>query len=586
MRWRVLLFLLMVMVSGSSTFKEVPSERIHLNQIGFYPESPKVAVIKGNTSQDFLVKEVLSGKVVFRGKLGEVRKNQFSVKITRIADFTELKIPGQYRLALADGNVSPVFKIEKNVHRSLAIGALKGFYYQRASTPLLTVHAGKWARNAGHPDDKVLIHGSAVSTIRPKDVIISSPRGWYDAGDYNKYIVNSGITMATLLSLLEDYPEFCKGLSTNIPESTNQLPDLLDEVLWNLRWMLTMQDPSDGGVYHKLTNASFDPTIMPERATRSRYVVQKGTAATLDFAAVMAQSARVVRQYKKQLPGLADSCKTAAIKAWGWAKNNPAVYYRQSEINKKFSPAITTGEYGDQNIDDEWIWAATELYILTGNPTYLSKIQIDKSAPMPIPTWNQVKPLAYYSLVKSAKAVESNATQKSQLAKEDILLCADNLLNGIEKQPYRVVMGKDPTDFRWGSSSVAANQGIVLLYAYRLTHNEKYLDAALGNLDYLLGRNATGYSFVTGFGSKSVMHPHHRVSMADGIKEPVPGLLSGGPNAGKQDKCASYTSNYPDESFTDDDCSYASNEIAINWNAPLVYLVVALEAEFGKLVDK
>lgn len=586
MRWRSLFFLLMVMVSGSSTFKEVPSERIHLNQIGFYPESPKVAVIKGNTPQDFLVKEVLSGKVVFRGKLKEVRKNQFSGKLTRIAEFAELKIPGHYRLALADGSVSSVFKIEKKVHRGLAIGALKGFYYQRASTPLLPVHAGKWARNAGHQDDKVLIHGSAISTNRPKDALISSSRGWYDAGDYNEYIVNSGITMATLMSLLEDYPEFCKGLSTNIPESTNQLPDLLDEVLWNLRWMLTMQDPSDGGVYHKLTNASFDPTIMPERATRARYVVQKGTAATLDFAAVMAQSVRVVQQYKKQLPGLADSCKTAAIKAWGWAKKNPAVYYRQSEINKKFSPAITTGEYGDQNIEDEWIWAATELHILTGNPAYLPKIQIDKSVSMPIPTWNQVKPLAYYSLVKSSKTVESNATQKAQLAKEDILLCADNLLNEIEKQPYQVVMGKDPADFRWGSSSVAANQGIVLLHAYRLSHNRKYLEAALGNLDYLLGRNATGYCFVTGFGSKSVMHPHHRVSMADGVKEPVPGLLSGGPNAGKQDKCASYTSNYPDESFTDDDCSYASNEIAINWNAPLVYLVVALEAEFGKLVDK
>lgn len=582
MRWRLFLFLLMVVVSGSSTSKEVlPPERIRLNQVGFYPESSKVAVVEGTAALNFVVKDA-SGKVVFKGKLGDMWKNQWSGKQTRTADFTQLKGTGNYQLVLEDGSTSYPFKIGKAVHQKLAIGALKGFYYQRASTELLPLHAGKWARKVAHADTKVLVHASAASSGRPKDSVVNSPRGWYDAGDYNKYIVNSGITMATLLSLLEDYPEFCKGLSTNIPESTNLLPDLLDEILWNLRWMLTMQDPSDGGVYHKLTNASFDLVIMPDKATQSRYVVQKSTAATLDFAAVMAQSARVVNQYKNHLPGLADSCKTAAIKAWGWAKKNPEIYYRQSEINKKLAPAITTGEYGDQSVLDEWLWAATELHTLTGDTSYFSHIKIDKSVPMPIPAWNQVEPLGYYSLVRSG----GKSKDKSRLASEKIILLADNLMNGVSNQPYQTVMGKDAADFRWGSSSIAANQGIVLLHAYRLTGNRKYLNGALSNLDYLLGRNATGYSFVTGFGSKQVMHPHHRVSMADGVKEPVPGLLSGGPNAGKQDKCASYTSNFPDESFTDDDCSYASNEIAINWNAPLVYLVVALEAEFQQLVDK
>ena len=62
------------------------------------------------------------------------------------------------------------------------------------------------------------------------------------------------------------------------------------------------------------------------------------------------------------------------------------------------------------------------------------------------------------------------------------------------------------------------------------------------------------------------------------MDEPVPGLLSGGPNPGKQDKCPGYPSDAPDECFIDDACSYASNEIAINWNAPMVYLAVAIEA--------
>jgi endoglucanase len=151
------------------------------------------------------------------------------------------------------------------------------------------------------------------------------------------------------------------------------------------------------------------------------------------------------------------------------------------------------------------------------------------------------------------------------------------LIKDVDTRAYRTVMGGSARDFIWGSSSVAANQGIVLIQAYRISGDQKYFSHALSNLDYLLGRNATGYSFLTGFGDKTPMHIHHRPSEADGIEEPVPGLLSGGPNPGMQDKCK-YPSTIPDEAFTDSVCSYASNEIAINWNAPLVYLAGALEA--------
>ena len=119
----------------------------------------------------------------------------------------------------------------------------------------------------------------------------------------------------------------------------------------------------------------------------------------------------------------------------------------------------------------------------------------------------------------------------------------------------------------------------MLLYAHQLTKDKKYLQAAAQNLEYVLGRNATGYCYVTGFGSKRVMHPHHRVSEADGVVDPVPGLLAGGPNPGQQDLASGlkYPSKQPDESFIDDMNSYASNEIAINWNATLVALLGGLE---------
>jgi endoglucanase len=199
---------------------------------------------------------------------------------------------------------------------------------------------------------------------------------------------------------------------------------------------------------------------------------------------------------------------------------------------------------------------------------------------MPLPSWPQVRLLGYYTVFRHADALTPAAQKDLPELKQRMVACADELVAGTADRSYRTVMGKTEADYIWGSSSVAANQGIVLIQAYKLTSDRKYMDAALSNLDYLLGRNATGYSFLTGFGGKPVLHPHHRPSVADGVEEPVPGLLLGGPNAraDQQDKCTTYTSTFPDEKFTDDDCSYASNEIAINWNAPFVYLAGAIEA--------
>jgi len=560
------------------------TDAIRLNQIGFYPQAPKVAVVPGEASGSFTVTTPDGKQTLFTGQLSEVRTNDLSSKQTRLADFSAFTRPGNFVLNVPGLGVSYPFVIAPNVHQKVAIGSIKGFYFQRVSTALPAKYAGAWARPAGHPDTEVLVHSSAASPQRPAGTVISSPRGWYDAGDYNKYIVNSGITMGTLLSLYEDYPAYCQSLQTNIPESGNALPDLLDELLWNLRWMLTMQDPADGGIYHKLTNAKFDGMVMPDACHTPRYVVQKGTAAALDFAAVMAQAARVFAPFARQTPGLADSCRTAAVRAWEWARQHPDVQYRQNELNKAFDPAITTGDYGDRDLRDEWIWAAAELYATTRQDSYYTAVKLFPDEQMPLPSWNQVRLLGYYTLARFGNSATALGKKDLPALKKRLIGFADDLLKGTDRQAYGTVMGRSGQDYIWGSSSVAANQGIVLLLAYRLTRDASYLNGALGNLDYLLGRNATGYSFLTGFGAKSTMHPHHRPSVADGVAAPVPGLLSGGPNgnAPKQDHCAGYPdTTSPDETYNDNDCSYASNEIAINWNAPFVYLAAAVDASLS-----
>ena len=571
--YRSIYFLFIILLSCK---KEIPdlhlgsTEDIRLNQIGFYPGSPKLAVITGAIeTQSFHLVEIPNRKVVYSGELSQSAKG--SGKAAYNADFSDFNEKGRFAVHVAGLGHSPEFHIADQAFEDLGKASIKAFYYNRASTELEVQYAGIWARPSGHPDDRVVVHASAASEERPEGTALSMPKGWYDAGDYNKYIVNSGITMGTLLSLYEDFPAYFSSLKHGIPESDNEVPDLLDEVLWNLQWMIKMQDPHDGGVYHKLTAAKFEGTVMPHEAQSTRYVVAKSTAATLDFAAVMAQASRV---YKDFYPDMAIECLKAAETAWIWAKNNPEIYYEQAELNKKFQPAIETGAYGNRQLDDEWLWAASELYISTHNKEYLDFIPHPET--FQLPNWGNVGWLGYYSLLRHRGSLHLPQGLLSQI-KHHLLDTVDEYALAAKDSEYRVVMGHQDTDFVWGSNAVAANQGIALLQASLLTGDTEYTSLALSNLDYLLGRNATGYCYVTGFGQRSPQDPHHRASAAAPDKPPVPGFIVGGPNPGQQDGC-SYRSKIPSESYVDDYCSYASNEVAINWNAPFAYLVNALEA--------
>jgi endoglucanase len=561
-----------------------PSSGIRVDQLGFYPQASKIAVVVYADPTSDLLFYILSADAkdtVFTGRLGPLKRSANSSLQTRIADFSTVRKEGSYRVSVPGIENSFSFRIGKEVLRPLATAALKGYYYLRSGQALEPAYAGKWSRPEGHPDIQVLVHPSAASAGRPAGTVISTPGGWYDAGDYNKYIVNSGITMGTLLSAYEDFPAYFDGLHTNIPGDGTPLPDMLKECLYNLRWMLAMQDPSDGGVYNKCTNAAFDGMVMPDVTKAPRWVVQKGTAATLDFAAVTAQAGRILKKWKS-LSALSDSCLTAAAAAWQWAIKNPALAYDQNAINRQYEPKISTGGYGDRNFRDEWFWAASELAVsfMTDSRIaegYRKVVEERIGDTMTLPSWANVRMLGDYTLLRYRGQLPGEIGSFLDTDRNRLLALADSYLDKVSANAFQTVMGQSPRDFVWGSNSVAANQGILLINAWLQTRDKKYLDNALGNLDYLLGRNATGYCFITGMGSHSTMHPHHRPSVADGIEDPVPGLLAGGPNPGRQDHCQ-YAFTEPETAYLDQDAAYASNEIAINWNAPLVYLSAAIEA--------
>lgn len=555
-----LAFSVLCFVSAASSYAAEPAALLKVNQSGYLSQGQKLAVISGKSQQAFQLVALPSGQIVFRGQSSEAQLWAPAGETVSIADFTKVQSNGRYRLEVA-GYPPAELQIAAQPYAQLHDAAIKAYYFNRASQQLDTAYAGVWARPAGHPDNKVKIHASAASASRPTGTVVQSPKGWYDAGDYNKYIVNSGISTFTLLDAWTDFKDFYRQRQWTIPESGNSMPDLLDEVVWNLDWMSSMQDPADGGVYHKLTTLNFEGAVMPHQAVAQRYLVQKTTAAALNFAAVMAKASRVMAEFDKEQPGKAALFRQQAIQAWQWASKNPAIYYQQ--------PAdVSTGAYGDKELADEFAWAAAELYLLTAEQPYLQQF-FQLTQPVQTASWASVAALGYFSLAKEANRL---TPEQRQLVFSAITAVADQFVAQHQASAYKVAMV--PEDFVWGSNAVAMNKAILLYKANQITEKASYMEAMQGLLDYVLGRNPLDLSYVTGFGVKSPQHIHHRPSEADGIKAPVPGWLAGGAQPGQQDKCK-YSSKLPAKSYADDWCSYASNEVTINWNAPLVYMLAA-----------
>ncbi len=552
---------------ASSAVSAAAPVDLSLNQVGFVPAAPKMAVVPASAGTEFWLVDVESRTEVLRGPLTSPQTWEVSGEAVRVADFSEFRKPGRYQLRVSAGADSAAFLIGEGVYDELLQASIKAFYFNRASTALEERHAGPFHRPAGHPDTVVYIHPDAASKQRPAHSVVSSPKGWYDAGDYNKYVVNSAITLYTLGKALQDHPAPFEAMDLNIPESKNVLPDLLDEILWNLDWFETMQDPFDGGVYHKLTTLRFSDARMPHQLYQPRFMMPKSTAATLDYAAVMAFASRVIKPFENHFPGRAEGYLQKAERAWQWAQRHERQPYVQPQ-------GVNTGLYAriTDSFADERLWAATELYLATGRREYVKAIQLPGDVKEP--DWGEVTALALYSLADRNAVAVGKPSVKLQRAAEQLLLdAADTMVVQHRHSAYRVPMVQD--DFVWGSNAVAMNKAMLLLQAEKMKPGGEYAAAAQALLDYVLGRNPTRYSYVTGWGVRSPRYPHHRVSEADAVADPVPGFLVGGPQAGWQDMCK-YPSRQPAASWLDSWCSFSTNEVAINWNAPLVYTLAAL----------
>ncbi|MGB5820809.1 MAG: glycoside hydrolase family 9 protein [Saonia sp.] len=542
----------------------VYSEQIRLNQIGYYPNAVKRAVVVGDVNDtQFQVVNTANMEVVFQGNLSESRAWELSGERVRILEFSELTKEGNYHILVASLGYSYPFEIKQHVLQDAFMGSIKGLYYQRASMPLEEKYAGKWHREMGHPDDSVLFHPSSGKDRG----YMASPKGWYDAGDYGKYVVNASFPLGQFFLLQEQYPQIVGDGALNIPESGNGTSDYLDELQYEIDWVLTMQD-EDGGLFHKLTTKDFEEMIMPNNALDERFIIGKGTAATLDFAAAAAKAFRVFFE-KDSL--YANTCLVAAKNAYTWAIKNPDMAFENPRD-------VQTGQYGDTDFTDEFFWAGAELYVSTKDRTYLDQLDTDSFDFIlrPGDGWTSyMRFLGMFSLLQHQEAVPPDLYNK---LKTGILESANDLVAKADKLAYFQPI----SDFHWGSNSDILNAAIIMAQAYRLDPKPQYLSGVQQAADYILGNNAMGYSYLTGFGDKTPLFIHHRQSAADGIADPVPGLLSGGPNSRLQDVSDGviYPENpSPMKSWADQEPSYASNEICLNWNAPLTYVLGFLEQE-------
>lgn len=562
--------LLLVFLANVWLISAQPSMAIKVDQVGYLPGSQKLAlVVTSQRVNTFTVRRKADNAVAFEGTLSAPLDDSDSGDRVRTADFSQLDANGTYFIDVPGVGMSWSFSIGPNVYARAFYLSMRSYYGQRCGTD---VDLG--SEFPGYTHKACHLNGAFHVSSGKRGTHVST-KGWHDAGDYGRYIVNSGISTGELLWTWELFADRIRSIKLDIPESSNRTPDILDEVRWNLDWMLTMQD-DDGGVWHKQTSEDFAPFVMPEKDDLISYVIgigkppYKSSCATADFAAVMAIAARV---YKSFDPNYSRSCLISAEKAWAWLQKYPNVSFQNSNN-------ILTGGYSDTDCWDEMLWGAAELFRTTRKQSYEDyflahyRQHLRTIRAVGPPSWPHVAPLALWTFVLG---FGSNQTAVADI-RQASLKAADQIVERTNSHAYRISL--TTRDFEWGSNGVAANYGVQLLITNALQPDARYVQAAANNVHYLLGRNTFSTSWVTQVGDNPFRHPHHRPSQTDKNAEPWPGLLSGGPNRNRQDPAMRKMRQLPPaKMYLDEWESYASNEIAINWNAPLVFLLGGLLRE-------
>ncbi|MFF9044159.1 glycoside hydrolase family 9 protein [Streptomyces parvulus] len=552
--------------------------RVRVNQVGYLPAGPKNAtlVTDATAALPWQLKDA-AGRVVAHGRSTPRGMDASSGQNVHSIDFGRHRKRGEGYTLVADGETSRPFDIGTAAYERLRTDSAKYYYTQRSGLAVSDELRPGYGRPAGHvgvaPN-----RGDTEVPCQPGvcDYSLDVSGGWYDAGDHGKYVVNGGISTWELLSTHEralhartGQPSKLGDGTLALPESGNGVPDILDEARWELEFLLRMQVPQGqplaGMAHHKIHDEQWTGLpLLPDDDPQKRELHPPSTAATLNLAATAAQAARLYRAHDREF---AAKALAAARTAWAAALAHPDVLADESD-------GVGGGAYADTRVDDEFYWAAAELYLTTGEREFAEYV-----LGSPVHTADVFGPTGFDWSRTAAAARLDLATVPNRLPGRDavrrsVVRGADRYLATLRAHPYGMPYAPDGNQYDWGSSHQVLNNAVVLATAHDLTGRAAYRDGAVQSMDYILGRNALNMSYVTGYGEVNAHNQHSRWyahQLDPALPNPPAGTLSGGPNSSIQDPFAQSRLQgcVGQFCFIDDIQSWSTNEHTINWNAAL-----------------
>jgi endoglucanase len=539
---------------------------VRVNTLGYPLAAKKAASVVGGGGAAFRVVRVTDGEPVFQGKASPLGRNDDTGEDLAIVDFSGVRASGEYRVEVDGVGASAPFRVGEGLYREPFQLVTRAMYLWRCGTAVSgDYHGDTFAHGPCHLEDAWLDHAGGGHVQR------RAVGGWHDAGDHNKYVGNTGVTVGCMLRAWQDFRPQIEAMELGLPEAGGPLPEFLAEVKWETDWLLTMQ-ADDGSVYHKVSTENYGGMIAPDAEIDLRYFGAWGSRATAEFAAILAMASRHFRPYDETY---ADRCLAAARESYEFLVAHP-------EYRRAPNAGFTTTTYDAGGDADVRLWAEAELWEATGEVEFLEALQprlrlasgadADERGVRFGPRrfrrnrsgrfeadwdWSRVGNLGLLTYLQSQR--EGRDPELVAALRSSLIAVTDEITATARAHGYARPLGRR---YYWGCNGGVARQAVLLEAAARLVDKPEYREVQLDALNHLLGRNVYGRSFVTGLGHMPPMHPHDRRSAGDDVAAPWPGYLIGGPNPRATD-------------WRDAVEEYRTNETAINWNAALIYALAA-----------
>jgi endoglucanase len=544
---------------------------VRVNQLGYLPAGPKRAVWVSDAREPsrFVVRD-RGGAVVIDGwtQPWPVRPEPTSGMAVHVIDVSDLRERGAGFVVEVDGARGHPFAVDDALYRPLVRDALGFFYLQRCGTAIDEARAPGYGRPAGHLGDAGLAAWTGPDAERlypgwscPGRFDVSG--GWYDAGDHGKYVTSGAMPVWQLLATVELLRRRGGGLEARAL--------LIEECRWQLDWLLRMQVPAGvahaGLAFHRVHGTDWAPLpCWPHEDPTTRVLHRPSTAAALHLAAAAAHGARVLVSDRPYAARLLEAAKTA----YRAAQVEPALLAPDDH------GAFGGGPYAHDDLADDWAWAAVELWLATHDPSYGEAAR------------GAVRPDAFdvdgfdWNRMAIPAAIDL-ALHGHEEAVERVVEAADRLAALQDRQPWGQPYAP-PSGWDWGSNGRILNNLVVLAVAHELTGRRDLHAAAARGMDYLLGCNALGQSYVTGYGtdcSHRQRARHFAHALDPSFPPPPRGALAGGPTSKDHPGFPSdqrIAGLPPQRCYLDDPTSETTNDVCIRWNAPLVFMAAFLSA--------